>query len=95
MLIGHTPFEENDLLKIQQTILKGKQIVPKTISKEAKNFIKHLLIIEPKKRLGFRKNGIYDIISAHLSYFRKYENNYLQNPDIDIEEEKDPCYKLD
>ena len=120
MLIGHTPFEDSDPLKMQQKILKGKPVFPKssTISKDAKYLIKHLLIVDPKKRLGSGKNGIYDIISDpffkgfdwknllfqnlippyvplikgnfDISNFRKYEDNYNENPEVDIDPEKDP-----
>ena len=121
MLIGHTPFEDSDPLKMQQKILKGKPVFPKTIGKDAKNLIKHLLIVDPKKRLGCGKNGIYDIISNpffkgfdwknllfqnlippyvplikginDVSNFRKYEDNYFDNPDVAIDQEKDPYYK--
>jgi serine/threonine protein kinase len=123
MIIGHTPFEDSDPLKMQQKILKGKPNFPKTLSKDAKNLIKHLLIIEPKKRLGNGANGIYEIISSpffkgfdwknllfqnlappyvplikgnnDVSNFRKYEDNYFENPDIVIDKEKDPFYKWD
>ena len=121
MLIGHTPFEDSDPLKMQQKILKGKPNFPKTLSKDAKNLIKHLLIVDPKKRLGSGTNGIYEIISSpffkgfdwknllfqnltppyvplikgsnDISNFRKYEDNYFENPDIAIDQEKDPFYK--
>jgi serine/threonine protein kinase len=123
MLIGHTPFEDTDPLKMQQKILKGKAYFPKTnpISKEAKILIKHLLIVDPKKRIGAGKNGIYDIISNpffkgfdwknllfqnlvppyipvinsknDLSNFKKYEENYFENPEVPIDKEKDPFYK--
>ena len=123
MLIGHTPFEDSDPLKMQQKILKGKPVFPKTLSKDAKYLIKHLLIVDPKKRLGSGKNGIYEIISNpffkgfdwknllfqnlippyvplikginDVSNFRKYEENYFDNPDVAIDQDKDPYYKWD
>ena len=125
MLIGHTPFEDTDPLKMQQKILKGKPVFPKssTISKDAKYLIKHLLIVDPKKRLGNGKNGIYDIISNpffkwfdrqnllfqnlvppyvplikgnnDISNFKKYEDNYFENPEVEVDKEKDPFYKWD
>lgn len=123
MLVGHTPFEDSDPLKMQQKILKGKPYFSKNspISKEAKTLIKHLLIVDPKKRLGSGKNGIYDIISNpffkgfdwknllfqnlvppyvpiinsknDVSNFKKYEENYFENPEIAIDKEKDPFCK--
>jgi serine/threonine protein kinase len=79
MLIGHTPFEDSDPLKMQQKILKGKPVFPKTIGKDAKNLIKHLLIVDPKKRLGCGKNGIYDIISNPFFKGFDWKNLLFQN----------------
>ena len=121
MLTGHTPFEDSDPLKMQQKILKGKPTIPKNLSKEARNLIKHLLIVDPKKRLGCGKNGIYDVISnpffkgfdwknllfqnlippyvplikgnCDISNFKKFEENYFENPEVEIDNEKDPYFK--
>lgn len=121
MLTGHTPFEDSDPLKMQQKILKGKPVFPKSIGKDAKNLIKHLLVVDPKKRLGSGSNGIYDIISNpffkgfdwknlllqnlnppyiplikgnnDVSNYKKYEDNFMENLDIAIDQEKDPYYK--
>ena len=123
MLVGHTPFEDSDPIKIQQKIIKGKKEYPKILSKNAKNLIKHLLEADPKKRLGNGKNGIYDIISNPFfkgfdwknlllqnlvppyvplikgnndaSNFKKYEENYFDEPEIEVEKEKDPFAKWD
>lgn len=123
MILGHTPFEDSDPVKIQQKILKGSPVFPKIISKNAKSLIKHLLCVDPKKRLGCGKNGIYDIISNPFfkgfdwknlllqnlvppyvplvkgnndaSNYRKLEENYFENAEIEIDKEKDPFYKWD
>ncbi len=121
MLRGHTPFEDTDPIKMKEKILKGKIEYPKSLSKNAKNLIKHLLVIDQKKRLGNGKNGIYDIISHPFfkgfdwknlllqnlvppyvpltkgnndaSNYKKYEENYFEDPEIEVDKEKDPYYK--
>ena len=123
MLIGHTPFEDTDPIKMQQKIVKGELVYPKILSRNAKNLIKHLLKVDQKKRLGNGKNGIYEIISCPFfkgfdwknlllqnldppyvpsikgnndaSNFKKYEENYFEEPEIEVEKEKDPFYNWD
>ena len=79
MLIGQTPFEDSDPLKMQQKILKGKPNFPKNMNKDAKSLIKHLLIVDPKKRLGNGKNGIYEIISNPFFKGFDWKNLLFQN----------------
>jgi protein kinase A len=123
MLIGHTPFEDNDPFKTQTKIIKGNIEYPKLLSKNAKSLIKHLLKVDQKKRLGYGKNGIYEIINNPFfkgfdwknlllqnldppfvpsikgnndaSNFKKYEENYFEEPEIEVDKEKDPFYKWD
>ena len=79
MLVGHTPFEDIDPTKVQQKILDGKINYPKTLSHKAKDLIKHLLNVEPKKRLGCGKKGICEII--YDPFFKGFDwtNLLLQN----------------
>lgn len=79
MLLGHTPFEDIDPTKVQQKILDGKVKYPKCLSHEAKNLIKHLLKIEPKKRIGCGQKGIVEII--YDPFFKGFDwtNLLLQN----------------
>ena len=79
ILIGHTPFEDIDPTKIQQKILDGKINYPKYLSKEAKSLIKHILKIEPKKRLGCGKKGICEIINDPFFKGFDWTNLLLQN----------------
>ena len=123
MLIDHTPFEDIDPTKIQQKIIDGKIRFPKNIDLEAKSLIKHLLKIEPKKRLGCGKNGICDIIydpfykgfdwtnlllqnlkapyipvikdSDDYSNFKKFQDDFFDEPDIQVSKNKDPFLKWD
>ena len=63
MLVGITPFADTDPMKIYQKINRGKIIMPKSFSKELKILIKHLLMIDSKKRLGMKEKGIFEIIN--------------------------------
>jgi len=62
MLVGIDPFNDDDPMMIYQKIIKGKVKFPKTIEKEAKSLIKHLLTADVTKRYGCLKNGVKDII---------------------------------
>ena len=123
MLVGHTPFEDMDPTKIQQKMFDEKLKFPKDIDPEAKNLIKHILKIDPKKRLGCGVNGIKDIIddpffkgfdwtnlllqnlkapyipkiqdNNYLPLFRKYIDDFLDEPDIQVPKNKDPYLKWD
>ena len=62
MLVGLTPFIDTDPMKIYQKINKGKLIFPRSLDKDAKTIIKHLLTVDHKRRLGCKEKGIYEII---------------------------------
>ena len=63
MLVGIDPFSDDDPMKTYQKILKGKINFPKTINKDAKSLIKHLLTQDTSKRYGCLKNGVKDILN--------------------------------
>ena len=52
MTVGLDPWDENDTMKIYEKIKKGLIQFPKNFDKKLKNFIQHLLIGDPKKRMG-------------------------------------------
>ena len=52
MTVGLDPWDENDTFKIYEKIKKGMILFPKNMDKKLKNFIQHLLIGDPKKRMG-------------------------------------------
>ena len=52
MTVGLDPWDENDPMKIYEKIKKGLILFPKNMDKKLKNFIQHLLIGNPKKRMG-------------------------------------------
>ena len=66
MLVGIDPFSDDDPMKTYQKILKGKINFPKTIDKDAKSLIKHLLTQDTSKRYGCLKNGVSDIKNHRL-----------------------------
>ena len=63
MLVGIDTFSDDDPMKTYQKILKGKINFPKTINKDAKSLIKHLLTQDTTKRFGCLKNGVKDILN--------------------------------
>jgi serine/threonine protein kinase len=63
MLVGIDPFSDDDPMKTYQKILKGKINFPKTINKDAKSLIKHLLTQDTSKRFGCLKSGVKDILN--------------------------------
>ena len=66
MLVGIDPFSDDDPMKTYQKILKGKINFPKTINKDAKSLIKHLLTQDTSKRFGCLKNRVKDILNHRL-----------------------------
>ena len=66
MLVGIDPFSDDDPMKTYQKIVKGKINFPKTIDKDAKSLIKHLLTGDVTKRYGCLKNGVKDILNHSL-----------------------------
>ena len=63
MLVGIDPFSDDEPMKTYQKILKGKINFPKTINKDAKSLIKHLLTQDTSKRFGCLKSGVKDILN--------------------------------
>ena len=51
MLEGAVPFRGEDLTELRKNILLAKYQMPEEISKEAKNLLRRILVIDPKKRI--------------------------------------------
>ena len=62
MLIGCTPFTDQDPMKIYQKINKCKVIFPKHMDKNSRMIIKQFLVIDTNKRLGCSKKGVCEIV---------------------------------
>ena len=56
MTVGLDPWNEEDPMKIYEKIKKGLILFPKNMDKKLKNFIQHLLIGDPSKRMGIFLN---------------------------------------
>lgn len=52
MLVGSLPFDEQELQKLYEQIKIGKFYLPSTLSLEAMDLLKKLLMVDPNKRIG-------------------------------------------
>ena len=79
MLCGHLPFYEEDNQLMYKKIIEGQYTIPQYLSEEAKDIIKKILEIDPKKRLNFEE------IKEH-PWFNIINKKYMMFKGIDIEE---------
>lgn len=70
MLYGTVPFKAQTMEELHQLILKGKYILKEDISEEARDLLRGLLEIDPKKRLSYR---------------RIYKHPWLKNMDTSVQ----------
>lgn len=54
MLEGAVPFRGEDMNELRKNILSAKYQMPEGISKEAKDLLRHILVIDPIKRYEIR-----------------------------------------
>ena len=80
MLCGHLPFYEEDNQLMYDKIIKGEYDIPKFLSNDAKDIIKKILEVDPKKRINF------DEIKKH-PWFNIIDKNYMMFRGIDTEED--------
>ena len=80
MLCGNLPFyhEQNEVM--YKKILSGKFDLPKHLSDNAKDILKKILEVNPKKRLNFEE------IKAH-PWFNIIDKNYLIHKGINVNED--------
>jgi len=50
MTVGYLPFEDSDTNKLYKKILSCEYLVPGYVDKQAKDMMKHIMQIDPKKR---------------------------------------------
>jgi serine/threonine protein kinase len=55
MLYGTVPFKAQSMEELHQLILKGKYLLKEDISQEARDMLRGLLEINPKKRLTIKQ----------------------------------------
>ena len=82
MLVGFLPFDESDLGKLYDQIKKGQFYLPSTLSLEAMDFLKNILMVDPKKRMGLNE------IKNH-AWFKMEKNPMYKG--INFREEIFPC----
>jgi serine/threonine protein kinase len=77
LLTGSSPFQANNITKIQEKILKQKLQLPYYLSPDAKDLLTRLLRKEPNKRLGYHMPKDLQIIKKHR-FFRKIDWKALE-----------------
>ena len=82
MLVGSLPFDEQELQKLYEQIKIGKFYLPSTLSLEAIDFLKKILVVDPKKRMGLEE------IKNH-PWFKMEKNPMYKG--INFESEEFPC----
>ena len=82
MLVGFLPFDESDLGKLYEQIKKGQFYLPSTLSLEAMDFLKNILMVDPKKRMGLNE------IKNH-AWFKMEKNPMYKG--INFRKEIFPC----
>lgn len=63
MNAGYPPFYSSDPIKLYEKILVGKYKNPEAMSSHCKSLVKSLLQVDPSKRFGALKAGVFDIKS--------------------------------
>ena len=71
MLCGRLPFEDKDNIKLYQKIKEGNFTIPEFISENAKDFLKKILNVEPKKRYNITQ------IKKHPWFNQLDQNKYM------------------
>ena len=79
MLVGSLPFDEQEIQNLYEQIKIGKFYLPSTLSLEAIDFMKKLLVVDPQKRMGLNE------IKNH-PWFKMENNPIYKGINIDIEE---------
>jgi serine/threonine protein kinase len=79
MLVGALPFDEQELQTLYEQIKIGKFYLPSTLSLEAIDFLKRILMVDPKKRIGLNE------IKNH-AWFNMEKNPMYKGINIEIEE---------
>ena len=79
MLVGSLPFDEQELQKLYEQIKIGRFFLPSTLSLEAIDFLKRILMVDPKKRIGLKE------IKNH-KWFKMEKNPMYKGINIEIEE---------
>lgn len=87
MLTGHLPFNELTNKKLYNKILNGKYTIPKDLSEEAKNLIKKILEVNPKKRITIEQIKQHPWFNMINRIFNMHEGIDMKKTVIPIDEE--------
>ncbi len=68
MTVGYLPFEDADTNKLYKKILSCEYLVPGYVDKQAKDMMKHIMQIDPKKRYNIED------IKVHPWYIKMSQN---------------------
>ncbi|CAB3236073.1 unnamed protein product [Arctia plantaginis] len=74
MMTGYPPFYSPEPIQLYEKILSGQFKCPGTMPRECKLLIKRLLEVDPNKRYGSLKSGVYDIKSHEWFFDMKWDS---------------------
>ena len=105
MLCGNFPFEDVSNAQLYKKILKGKFEIPKFVSKNAKDLINKILVVNPQKRINIKDIKKHPWVLTYLEKNKSYENifkniglnigQYIIPIDEDIVSEINSKYNVD
>ncbi|XP_028177455.1 cAMP-dependent protein kinase catalytic subunit beta-like [Ostrinia nubilalis] len=76
MVAGYPPFYSSDPMKLYEKVLAGQFKTPDVMTPVCKSLVKSLLEVDPSKRLGSLKAGVFDI-KSHKWFFESNWNSIL------------------
>ena len=82
MLVGKSPFFNKDIHKMLENIRSKAIHYTSKVSPDARSFIEDILARNPKKRLGYGKDGIEDI--KNHTFFRGIDWKRLRIKDVSV-----------
>ena len=105
MLSGSFPFHDVSNDKLYKKILKGKFEIPKSFSKNVKDLINKILVVNPQKRISLKDIKKHPWVVNYLGKNKKFENifkniglnigKYIIPIDEDIVDEINKKYNVD
>ena len=105
MLCGHFPFNDVSNDKLYKKIIKGKFEIPKFVSKNAKDLINKILVVNPKKRINLKDikkhPWIVNFLEKNKNFEKIFKNiglnteKYIIPIDEDIIDEINNKYNVD
>ena len=105
MLCGSFPFHDVSNDKLYKKILKGKFEIPKSFSKNVKDLVGKILVVNPQKRISLKDIKKHPWVVNYLEKNKKFENifkniglnigKYIIPIDEDIVDEINKNYNID